>query len=80
MLTDDDLQDALCLASEEVGRETDPDLVIGCSPGYTPPPPPPTPDPCDGNDAPDISKVEYDDGTGFKVVLVGTISSGAVLL
>jgi len=33
------LQDALCKASEEVGRETVPDLVIGCSPGYTPPPP-----------------------------------------
>jgi len=56
MLTDDDLQDALCFASEEVGRETDPDLVIGCSPGYTPGPGP-DPDPCDGNVEPDITNV-----------------------
>jgi len=74
MLTDDDLQDALCLASEEVGRETDPDLVIGCSPGYTPPPPPPGE--CDGNIAPSINSVLLD-GTAVSIgetvhVVVGT--------
>jgi len=75
MLTDDDLQDALCLASEEVGRETDPDLVIGCGPGYTPPPPPP-PGACDGNVAPAIDQVEGVD----QVFLNGNpISSGSTL-
>ena len=74
MLTDDDLQDALCRASEEVGRETDPDLVIGCSPGYTPPPPPPGE--CDGNIAPSINSVLLD-GTAVSIgetvhVVVGT--------
>jgi PKD repeat protein len=60
MMTDDDLQDALCRASEEVGRETDPDLVIGCGPGYTPPPPPPPPGACDGNLSAIIDSVSID--------------------
>jgi len=61
LLTDDDVQDATCRAAEEISK-----LEIGCGPGYTPPPP--TPDPCAGNTAPVINKVEYDDGTGFKEV------------
>jgi len=61
LLTDDDVQDALCRAAEEISK-----LEIGCGPGYTPPPP--EPDPCDPNSAPVIDKVEYDDGTGFKEV------------
>jgi len=56
MLADDELQDALCLASEEVGRVTFPDLVIGCVAGYTPPPP--EPGACDGNLPPIIDSVE----------------------
>lgn len=73
--TDDDLQDALCRAAEEVGRETIPTLVLGCGPGFTPPPPPP-PGPCAGNVAPSISSVLLD-GTPVLVgdtihVLVGT--------
>jgi len=69
MLTDDDLQDALCFASEEVGRVTFPDLVIGCVAGYTPPPPPP-PNLCAGNTAPSISSVELD---GTAVLEGGTV-------
>ena len=63
--TDEDVQDALCLAAEEVGRIVLPDLDLGCAPGYTPqtpnpPPPPPPPNPCAGNVAPSISSVLLD--------------------
>jgi hypothetical protein len=61
LTTDDDVQYALCLAAEEISK-----LTIGCGPGYTPPPPPPNL--CAGNTPPVISKVEYDDGTGFVAV------------
>jgi len=64
--TDEDVQDALCKAAEEVGRIVLPDLDLGCEPGYTPGPPPT--DPCDGNVAPVITLVEYDDGSGFIAV------------
>jgi len=36
MLTDDDVQDALCRTAEEITG-----LDMGCAPAYTPPPPPP---------------------------------------
>jgi len=48
---DEDVQDALCRAAEEISK-----LDIGCGPGYTPPPPPP-PNPCAGNNAPVIDEV-----------------------
>jgi len=51
--TDDDVQEALCLAAEEISK-----LDIGCAPGFTPTPgPTPTPDPCDGNEEPVITDV-----------------------
>ena len=57
--TDEDVQDALCLAAEEVGRIVLPDLDLGCAPGFTPatpnPPPPTPPDPCAGNTGPSIT-------------------------
>src|SRR4030042_3036367 len=56
---DEDVQDALCEAAEEVGRIVIPDLELGCGPGYTPGPPPP-PGPCAGNVAPSISSVLLD--------------------
>jgi PKD repeat protein len=34
--TDEDVQDALCKAAEEVGQIVLPDLDLGCTPGYTP--------------------------------------------
>jgi LruC domain-containing protein/uncharacterized repeat protein (TIGR02543 family) len=74
LTTDEDVQDALCKAAEEIGRKVLPDLDLGCTPEYAPgggpgPTPGPTPiNPCDVNAAPVISKVEYDDGTGFKEV------------
>jgi hypothetical protein len=34
--TDEDVQDALCDAAEEVGQIVIPDLELGCGPGYTP--------------------------------------------
>jgi len=52
LLTDDEVQDTLCRAAEEISK-----LEIGCGPGYTPPPPPP-PGPCDGNLPPIIDSVE----------------------
>src|SRR5665648_456679 len=65
--TDEDVQDALCLAAEEIGRKVLPDLDLGCAPGFTPatpnpppPPPPPPPGPCAGNVAPSISSVLLD--------------------
>jgi len=54
LLTDDDVQEALCLAAEEISK-----LDIGCAPGYAPPLPPP-PGPCDGNVAPVITAVTKD--------------------
>jgi hypothetical protein len=48
--TDEDVQDALCRAAEEISK-----LEIGCGPGYTPPPP--EPGPCDGNDVPVVNEV-----------------------
>ena len=60
---DDDLQYALCRAAEEISK-----LTIGCGPGYTPGP---TPNPCAGNDAPDITLVEYSKGNGFIPVTPG---------
>jgi len=69
LLTDDEVQYALCLAAEEISK-----LTIGCGPGYTPPPPPPNP--CAGNTAPSISSVLLD-GTAVSIgetvhVVVGT--------
>ncbi len=64
--TDEDVQDALCKAAEEIS-----DLDIGCDPGYTPPSPTPTPDPCDGNDAPSIDSVLLD---GTPVPYGGTVN------
>jgi len=50
LLTDDEVQDALCRAAEEISG-----LDIGCGPGYTPPP-----DPCEGHTAPyNIVPVSY---------------------
>ncbi len=48
---DEDVQEALCDAAEEIT-----DLDFGCGPGFTPPPPSP-PDPCTGNNAPVINEV-----------------------
>ena len=56
--TDEDVQDALCKAAEEVGQIVIPDLDLGCGPGYTPGPPPT--DPCDGNVKPVIDSVLID--------------------
>jgi len=55
--TDDDVQDALCRAAEEISK-----LDIGCAPGYAPPPPGPGPTPgaCDGNLSAIIDSVEID--------------------
>jgi hypothetical protein len=66
LLTDDEVQDALCRAAEEISK-----LEIGCGPGYSPPPPPPpTPDPCAGNAAPSISSLLLD---GTEVFVNGTV-------
>ena len=64
LTTDEDVQDALCWAAEEIGRKVIPDLDLGCGPGYTPGPGPgPIPLPCDGNTTdPVINKVTLDDG------------------
>jgi len=69
LLTDDDVQDALCRAAEEISG-----LDIGCGPGYTPGPGPgPTPDPCADNTAPVVNKIEYsDDGINFTEIIEGT--------
>ncbi len=58
--TDEDVQEALCLAAEEISG-----LEIGCDPGYTPSPTP-TPDPCAGNSKPSISSVLLD-GTAVSI-------------
>jgi uncharacterized repeat protein (TIGR02543 family) len=56
--TDVDVQDALCLAAEEVGQIVIPDLDLGCDPGYTGHTP--EPNPCIINVAPVISSVLLD--------------------
>ena len=56
--TDEDVQDALCEAAEEVGRIVIPDLELGCGPEYTPPEPPPGA--CVGNLSPIIDSVWID--------------------
>jgi len=58
--TDEDVQDALCNAAEEVGQIVLPDLNLGCGPGYTPPNPPP-PGACEGNLVPVIDSVKSND-------------------
>ncbi len=63
--TDEDVQEALCLAAEEISG-----LDIGCAPGYTPPDS--TPDPCEGNTAP--NNVSLDNLS----VVVGQTYSGTV--
>ena len=68
--TDEDVQDALCKAAEEVGQIVLPDLDLGCTPGFTPGPGP-TPGACDGNVKPDITLVEYSKGNGFIPVTPG---------
>jgi uncharacterized repeat protein (TIGR02543 family) len=62
--TDEDVQEALCLAAEEISK-----LDIGCAPGYTPPDP--TPNPCAGNDPPTIDSVLLD---GTPVPYGGTVN------
>jgi len=65
LLTDDDVQEALCLAAEEISK-----LDIGCAPGFTPPPgpgPTPTPGECDGNTPPSITDVTLDDTSIFNI-------------
>jgi len=63
LLTDDDVQDALCLAAEEISG-----LDIGCAPGFTPPPPGPPPPPpppptcADNTSDPVINEVTLYDG------------------
>ena len=78
--TDEDVQDALCLAAEEVGRIVLPDLDLGCAPGFTPatpnpnPPPPPPP--------PIITYVlttAADPAAGGSVSGAGTYNSGTVV-
>jgi hypothetical protein len=67
LTTDEDVQDALCKAAEEIGRKVLPDLDLGCTPGYTP-----TPDPCAGNvAAPVISSVLID---GNPVSVLDTVN------
>jgi len=65
--TDEDVQDALCLAAEEISK-----LDIGCAPGYTPSPPGPGPTPtpgeCDNNTAPILTvpgSITIDAGTTY---------------
>ncbi len=72
---DDDVQDALCRAAEEISK-----LDIGCAPAYTPPPPPP-PDPCAGvpdpiADAGPDQSYEVCPGTTKDVDFDGSGSSG----
>ena len=75
--TDEDVQDALCKAAEEVGQIVIPDLDLGCTPGFTPGPGPgPTPAPCDGDIPPVIDQIEGVD----QVLLNGSpVSSGSTL-
>jgi len=63
LLTDDDVQYALCLAAEEISK-----LDIGCAPGFTPlPGPGPTPPgECVGDEPPSITDVTKDGVSIFK--------------
>ena len=73
--TDEDVQDALCKAAEEVGQIVLPDLDLGCTPGFAPGPGP-EPSPCEGNATPTISSVLLDGNplsVGLPVhIVVGT--------
>jgi len=72
LLTDDDVQEALCLAAEEISE-----LDIGCVPGFTPlPGPGPTPGPCDGDIKPVIDQVE---GVDQVFLNDDPVSSGSTL-